>query len=60
MVLRGGAMAPPRHFQYAQKINKCLLRRENSNGKMGFAAIVAATPKLVLQPARAVYSQMTG
>ncbi|MGH7253553.1 MAG: hypothetical protein ACREIE_07100, partial [Nitrospiraceae bacterium] len=52
--------SPPRNVHYAQKINKCLLRTKNSNGKMGFAATVAAAPEIVLQPARAVYSQMTG
>src|SRR5262245_28780081 len=52
--------APPRDFHYAHKINKCLLRAGNSSPKMEFAAGVGALPKEFVQPARAVYSQMTG
>jgi hypothetical protein len=53
VVLRGSAWAPPRLSHYAQKINKSLLRMENSNGKMDFAARVAAPLEPAVQPSRA-------
>ena len=56
VVLRGSARAPPRLSHYAQKINKSLLRTENSNGKMDFAARVAAPLQPTAQPSRALDS----
>ena len=53
VVLRGSALAPPRLFHYAQKINKPLPRTENSNGKMDFAPPVAAPLQPSAQPPRA-------
>jgi hypothetical protein len=53
VVVCGGTRAPPRLFHYAQKINKPLPRRENSNGKMDFAGRVAAALEPAAQPPRA-------
>ena len=53
VVVCGSARAPPRLFHYAQKINKPLPRSENSNGKMDFAARVAAPLEPAAQPLRA-------
>jgi hypothetical protein len=56
VVVRGSARAPPRLFHYAQKINKPLPRRGNSNGKMDFAPRVAAPLEPAAQPSRAFES----